>query len=478
MDPDQPAKRLFGNGPPFDEDRPEHWDEPLVQTSETVRSDPRSVDPPKRWVASGAVELEAIQNKVTYDGTPYLDTPDANPSGTVDLPATPAQDNLFFADLNAYDLGMVNRTTENDSVDDLQGYTDKGIIESHRWTPPDDSGSAKHRSVRNVVDRHRNGVSHRLLWQNMKLVWSEGGVTKKRRHRGKAWGRWFGRAGFDIVGMCELYNDKILGSVKRGFDNRYSDTARAYGKDRLQDLGVLVGKQAPDENGVKRRLVEAKSGIFDNAGPGFSSINKEGWQMAVIEVPGLPGDPKFELFLTHLQGVAKGAGADTNEDKKQQAKLDQLEEVKDVISARISTHGDRPKILMGDFNIHSKKRGPQFDGTYPKPGTYFSNFMSHMDDIGMEEAWLTHGGPAPSYESDVCTLQRDGYTCDPFEPPPSMTVDEYYRQDRLDYVFVERPRDEHGMRLDLSRMKMASFRHGSLSDHNGITFELVTSPAG
>lgn len=524
-DSDKPARRLFGNGPPFDDDRPDPYDRSgLSYPMVTVDTDPRSQDPPKSRVVSGPIDVGQLHGKVTYGGVRYLDTVSVGPSipnGTVNYPGDPAGSdrtmylyNLFFADYNAYDLGMVNRTVDRDRSPDndtlADGYTDKGVIESHRWIDPADrvfrtarqpqqqpgssGGPARptpeYRSLRNVVDRHREGVTHRVLWQNVKLplaVPGEWGPTERgyRRARARAWGEHIGHAGADVVGMCELNSDDLLTRVKRGYDAWYPDTDRQWEK---KDLGVLVGKRSDDDASVQRNVVHTEGKQFDNGGPAVAGTSKEGWMRAVVEVPPLPGNPKFEVFVTHLQPVFESAGTvgSANEDAKLAAKISQMRELRDEIAERNDEKPSQPKIVMGDFNIQSASRGSLLqDDSGVRNGQYFSNFMQQMDSVGMQDAWLTHGGPGPA-NSD-CTFQSD-YVCDPFDPTPNRgdanTTDgqrrSYYQGNRLDYVFVEKPKPDHDLHLDVSRVKNVVFddsRFGQLSDHVGVAFDLLTSPA-
>jgi hypothetical protein len=486
MDGEAPARRLRGNGPPFADDRPEPFESAILRYDRvTVDEDERSKNPPKSVVVSGGpVDVETLDGLTTYSGVRYLDAPDPgsdwSPSSARHFSGTAAGSdrdvyryNLLFSAMNAHDLGMVNRTHDNDSLP--AGYTDKGLIESHRWVPAEESGQ-DHRSLRNVVERHQEGARHRVLWQNAKLPLSDGTVDPtdpKLARRASALGDGFGTAGYDVVGLCEVYNDDLLDEMEEAYGRRYPSTDRDYGYPQLHDLGVLIGERHLEESGVRRVLGDGDSAAFEASGPtAGTAVNFEGWQHVPIRVPELPGEPAFELVVTHLQAVIKGAGPDTNEDAKQHAKLEQLEELKERIESLQDRHGERPVVLMGDFNIHSRGRGGQYgDDSGVRGGQYYTNFMDEMGWLGLEEAWLTYGGPNAD-----CEREADGYTCDSFTP----RTEGYYRGDRLDYVFIERPRERHDLHLDVDRMRSVEFHDdefGALSDHHGLGFELLTSPA-
>lgn len=508
LDPDWSIRRrVYGNGPPFDPKRYQAYkpDEAVfVQVTVDVDNPPgpfEAPDPPKTWVVSGSVDAGHLHDKVTYKGIPYLDTvdppgPNAEelrgqfdyPGDRADRTAEPGTMtylyNLFFSDYNACDLGMMNRTPDKGTR--AQGYTDKGIIESHRWVDPADRThrtrrhgapppTPDYRSLRSVLDRHRKGVKHRMLWQNVQLPDSRA-LNENLAAIACAFGGRFGRAGFDIVGMCEIPRSNLMRQLEEGYGLFYPDTQERMA---LSDLGVLIGQRRRGEDSVARKIVHADGNKFERSGPLGTSFGKEGWLRVVIEVPSLPGNPRFELFVTHLQGVfGEIPGTDVDEgfwDKKQQTKMAQLEELIDEIRERNDEKPQHPKIVMGDFNVHSRGRGGFDDRSGVLKGQYYSDLMLGMQEVGMQEVWLTFGGPGPNNKE--CPNKADGYLCDPFTPHSK----NYYRGDRLDYVFIEKPRPEHELQIDISRVKMTGWPNGSssnyLSDHVGIAFEILTSPA-
>ncbi len=504
MDDEKPAELLRGNGPPFAAHRPDLYD-PADLTYSTVAVGPDAdgyPTPPDSLVVSGGpVKLRKLDGLVTYDGVRYLDAPsprtgktgpfkksynytgqraDSNYTGDNRYAGDQAarrevkkamyRYHLLFSHRNAYDLGMVNRTADNDSIP--EGYTDKGIVESHRFS----AGGEDHRSLRNVVDRHRQGVRHRVLWQNAKLPFNAPGETGAEQ-TAKLFGRAFADAGYDVVGLCEVYDDFLLEDMEESYRQRYDSTDRKYGFSTLYDLGVLLGEGHASESRVRRRLGESTSDRFEATGPvGGDSLNIEGYQHVPVHVPELSGTPAFELWVTHFQGAGSGLpGDNSGEDAKQDAKLDQLDELTTLIEAfQSGPNNHRPIVLMGDFNVHSNGSGGQFEGgSGVEQGEYYPLFMHEMRSVGMQNAWLTHGGPNAG-----CAPESDGYTCESFAPE-NRNENAYYRGSWLDYVFVERPRQRHDLHLDVSRMRSVEFRVDgeTLSDHDGIGFELLTSPA-
>lgn len=479
MDPEKPARRLYGNGPPFDPDREEAYDpDDLGFPMVVVTEDGGSADPPKRRSVEGPIDVELLYHKTTYqpeghdEPIQYLDTVSARLVFTDDHDGVwyvssdddssgTFVNNLFWADFDAYDLGMINRTPENEAVP--EGYTDKGLVENHRWVDPEEADSDREewRSIRNVVDRHRDGVRHRLLWQNMELPLD----TKVFRRKAVAenLGSQFGESGFDVVGVCEVPAENLLGELRKGYARSYEDVDSRH----HADLGVVVGGQRGGEDTLTRNVTWKEAKKYDRAGPGGTKASKEGWMRTVIEVASLPGNPKFEVFVTHLQ-AQWGAWID----RAQQTKLSQMRELRDEIAERNDEKPNQPKIVMGDFNIHSQNGG--YDGV--PNAQYFGNFMQQMRSVGMQDVWLTYGGPGPA-NSD-CNLRADN-SCDPFVPKDGESRQNYYRGNRLDYVFVEKPRPEHDVHVDVSRatnVTWTSEEYDHSPDHVGVAFDVVTSP--
>jgi len=123
-----------------------------------------------------------------------------------------------------------------------------------------------------------------------------------------------------------------------------------------------------------------------------------------------------------------------------------------------------------------------------------------MAQEDMQDAWLTHGGPAggtkttPYNDYDPHPSGQGPCRCRDFDPST-------FGGDRLDYVFVEKPKSDHTINVDITRMWRVPFTAGCewtsaridddhfnyggsewagerlFSDHLGIGFELFASPA-
>ncbi|WP_123533820.1 hypothetical protein [Halosimplex salinum] len=498
MDPERPARRLYGNGPPFDSDRRQAYDTdeldfPLKTVANETTGPFESVDPPKSRVVEGDVDIGHLWYKTAFqpsdsdEPVQYLDTVysdvlivgDQEEIRTLD--GEIADDdremyryNAVWADMNAYDLGMINRTPDNGSLP--EGYTDKGIVETHRWVESTDTGDARDdwRSIRNVADRHSEGVRHRVLCQNMYQPSTRGPSGKLKAVR-KEFGKRFSKTGFDIVGMTELPKEGHLDDVRNAYtgEGSYEDVDTRYAG---KDLGVLVGGRGDGESETERDITGKNASRYDETGPFLSGTSKEGWLRATIELPSLPNDPKIDLFVTHLQPVMGG-----RKDKKQSVKITQMRNFADAIERRqaeLRSDDDKephPIVAMGDFNVKSQAGGYSDN---VRNAQYLSNFLQQMHARGMQDVWLTRGGPGGE---SGCNRTGGGVRCDPFQPGAGESYESYYRGNRLDYVFVEKPKPDHSIHVDVSRAQTVVWSGSplgdALSDHTGLAFDIVTSPA-
>jgi endonuclease/exonuclease/phosphatase family metal-dependent hydrolase len=292
-------------------------------------------------------------------------------------------------------------------------------------------------------------------------------------------GNLFADAWFDIVGMCEVSVEKQLDGVENAYADSYADVDTRHGQ---PDLGVMVGGRDPTATETHRNITDEQHSQYENRGPGGTFLRGEGFLRTTIEIPTLPGNPELDILVTHLQGVKSDQG---RKDKKQSVKIQQMRHFADAVGNHVENREHRPTIVMGDFNIHSQGHayGDSDDdyGNTVDDGQYFSNLMQQMRARGLQDVWLSYGGPGKA--STDCNLQDDGYTCDPFTPKNGESYESYYQSNRIDYVFVEKPRPDHDVHIDVSRVRTVAWRdydghsdHPNLADHPGLMFDIVTSP--
>lgn len=424
LDPVHETERIGGNGPPFAATRP-------------------NVDP---------------ETLATYRGTPYVPQAAATAAST------------------AYDLGMVNRSSEGVA----EPLESKGLLEAHRWHTPeqgDAPGAAPGQSMRAVARRHTEGTRHTLVFYNTKLS----AVYQHNAGRAKAIGEVLARMGGDIIGFCEV-QEPFVGdpdNLRAGYEEHYSGDV-ANSRHSTGALYSLVGTDRP-EGTIRTADVTAKK--YDNTthvvpGPGnnWHHSPPRGWQRLDVglEVPGVQ-NAGIEIFVTHLRPY--------NQESDVSERHAQVREMARLVNRRREERPSWPKIVVGDLNVHSNRENYDF-------------LLNTFAGANLQDAWLTHGGPAGhTHDPGQCRLtSRSGVGTEQFAPHVCDDfVTDHYGGSRLDYIFVEQPRPEHAISLDLSRIWRCpmsennspiadvvdgSYFHpdwGGLSDHLAVGCDLLTS---
>jgi len=451
LDPRSRPKWLVGAGTPFDEQR-----RPATADAEALPEDLASHPP---------------------ESTQYL-----------------REDCIDIANETAYDLGMINRFS---TADGARNPKAKGLVQSHRYVDPDDDpyrtkrfggsdgpsaveSAGRAYSMRQLLDRHQRATSHKCLWYNTRLNLKKTPTAGHFREnkRAEALGEVLGEAGYDIVGLSEVSGEgrsnRIEENFKRG-DSRNRPIKEASGPSGGGLVSIVAG-------GDRERLDDVTDYNYSTGG-----LSRKGWQRVDIElsVPGVE-NAGVELFITHLRA---GDKADRRDDRHQQLFRLLLQ----VRGRQMDgVRPEWPKIVMGDINIHSREEN-EYDGTTVND---YDHLLERMAEEDMQDAWLTHGGPSsgtrdePYHEFQPNPAGSGPCHCRDFDQST-------YDGDRLDYVFIEKPKPEHTITIDVPRMWRVPFtdecdwtddriddgyfeygRGGHLfSDHLGIGFELLASPA-
>lgn len=201
VDAEHRPKRLYGNGPPFD---PERSDIPSVRKVAYCWNQGCDIDDVDSWV-----------RYVVYDGT---------------------------ADDNAYDLGMANRLPEGlpSGVD----FTQKGLVESHRWISPADGYRTRRQAQQPGEDGtpepptpgvpfhpQRRGPPRRrphppVCVAEHEAARGDQGVAP-RRDRARIIGRMFGAADYDVVTLGEVDKVEYALDISTEYARRYATAAAA-----------------------------------------------------------------------------------------------------------------------------------------------------------------------------------------------------------------------------------------------------------
>jgi len=478
---------------------------PAGQADAAAADDALSVRAAAEWM-----DHEHTPRRLRGNGPPFADRPDLPPFDKMMYERKPT---IFYPGRFgnvSYDLGMAYRT-DDEKID--QQLTEKGLVESHRW-----SEGEEWRSLRNTLERHREGTRLRILWLNTRLIkWG----TDNRGVRAREIGRLVDRDDYDVVAMCEVFDPKhkdaltdAMGACDWTFDEPYDVVSRLSSR-------LLTMAGCDDAWDIDDRTIDTYDAqVWDNP-------FRHAYQRHTITIDDGDVDRGFELFSTHLQPNQKFLGDDPGDDddadkgftgavnrQGQKRKIEQLEDLVASVEYRQNFRGDLPKIVVGDLNFGS-------DDDY---GTTNISDIDHLirnfRGIDLQDAWMTHGGPAGgTIGNDVvgpdgdCKAGPDGKCpayveegtypggtevpramCYSQEFFPESTDEEVYRQNRLDYVFVEEPKPHHAVSLDISRMWRLPFalscpgvsgspyKEGKederLVDHAGIGFELLVTPSG
>jgi endonuclease/exonuclease/phosphatase family metal-dependent hydrolase len=355
----------------------------------------------------------------------------------------------------------------------LASHPEKGVAQFHRF-----SGAARedgdHRSLRATMERHRSGSTHRFLFLNTYLLDGVFGLAAASEYeqRAREIGTAIADGDYDVVGLCEVFDvderRPLVERLRRGYDA--VDTA-AGPNDWYRMSSGLYTVATGDRSITDRAAVEFEH----NAG--FERLAAKGVLYTEVD---LGGGHAIDLFVTHLHH----GDAETRQGQREQV-------------LRTVEHCSSPEnvtVVAGDFNVDSRMEATDRP-EYPA-------LLDRMADLGLEDVWLTRGGPVGGtyHQQDydaICPLADrpgDGHYCDDYHTPGDPRDTSVRPGYRLDYVFVERPTADHSYDLDLPRVRRRPFWRGEddpdtfwddprsqegphyMSDHLGLETEFRVTP--
>lgn len=360
---------------------------------------------------------------------------------------------------HARDLGMAHRQ-------------DKGILELHRY--PSGGGAA---SVEEVARRHRNGNEFKILFFNAALFRVAGQPTQHRdlEQRKQEIGRMLNDRGYDIAGLCEVwYPDQAEAIVENAGELEEVYRNNDAGLEGNNGLLTLVSKDSP---GPSDNIESANLGVY----PSSSAPTLKGWLHTEINL----GPGNIDFFVTHLnhQWNVPDHAAD------RQAQIGRL--IEDGLD-EVSSPGN-VTVLGGDFNVLGnrveydqmiRKLDEEGDlelqdvwltrgGAVSKTTWFASNkywrgdgFFEHTGPGGeqeaMEEGDTIRGDTEPHWPWD-CENYHENCRCDPYQQTREVEQGDTYetvridKNTRLDYVFVEKPKPQHDLNVDIKRVRRRLF---------------------
>lgn len=365
----------------------------------------------------------------------------------------------------------------------------KGLFEMHRW-PPSADGSAR-RSFRKIAERHQlqPAWTFKFLWFNTWLLRGPIGIGTKPfvEERCKEIAHEIARNDYHVVGLCEVFSKSERDTIRQiiGEGHRF-DWARGPEHTFQQSSGLMT--LGIDKVNIRNH----KGKVFEEEGGGWDSWAEKGILYTELELCPLNSDmrPAIDLFITHLHAEE----ADT--------RSKQVKELVEFI--RANRKQNNLVIVAGDFNISNLDQNE-----YP-------NLLQEMAVLDLYDIWLTRGGFSGGTNLSEDPKDNPDYTlvC-PFDANSAnpSCQDYSYAADadpdsvpgkRLDYVFIEAPKDSHSIIADIPRVRRKPFWRGPsievdgkilsinntkfwttyegdkvpnfMSDHLGIEIDLLVSP--
>lgn len=232
-------------------------------------------------------------------------------------------------------------------------------------------------------------------------------------------------------------------------------------------------------------------------GGGIDKYADKGMLYTELELrpTGSPERPHIDLFTTHLHA------------EEPETRRKQVAELHDFIIA--FRKPANPVIVAGDFNIDNRK-----DSTDPLFNSEYGSLLRTMAELNLYDVWLSRGGFASGTDvSDVHDINEDYTMTCTFDrsvrdapcvdyPQFAPGTDHPVPGKRYDYVFVEEPSRNHGVMIDIPRVRRLPFWRGwdteyeldythmfskfvadtgdwtpnFMSDHLGLELELIVTP--
>jgi hypothetical protein len=308
-------------------------------------------------------------------------------------------------------------------------------------------------------------------------------------------------SGYDIASLCEVYQsasaERIRDAAEDALGSGIIETAEGPGPSltSIQSSGLMTVT-------ARRRIVRTQREAFRVTGVSLlgehsltdgvriDAYAAKGVLLSVIDL----GPGRIDLYSTHMYSGVLITGPDehTHVDHEDMLAV-QTAQIEQIARFIEQTHDERNvALLVGDFNMAA------CDNRYVGSPTPYKVLTETLGNIGvggmtMTDLWANRvlafapeaSGYTWTHDADsaaVCSL--DGPYCDDSAAGPIPAREcrhDLYR--RIDYVFVERPTDDHSFALEFSRPRRRSFpRSGSnvvkpyLSDHLGLDFSLFASP--
>ncbi|NUB89586.1 endonuclease/exonuclease/phosphatase family protein [Haloterrigena sp. SYSU A121-1] len=284
--------------------------------------------------------------------------------------------------------------------------------------------------------------SYRFLWVNAWLADGLEGVAglpftvaakPQYQERASELGRRLGEEGYDVVGLCEVFNDE-----QETVEAEYADGA---------GTGTAIPGPEPDGGEKGAGLLDLVAGVTvtDHATLEYDAEPSDhltyvdahvGKGANYVELDLGPG--KVDLFTTHLVSGSLLPWTDGGDEDIPALRSRQLEELGAFVAERASP--ENVTLVAGDFNI-------------APDGAAADALESFASTAGLYDAWLDHGrGPGGTNDDAIV----DGCAFDPSGAPPAYCPADDAGE-RIDYVFLEEPTAEHELDLRVDALERRVF---------------------
>lgn len=286
---------------------------------------------------------------------------------------------------------------------------------------------------------------------------------------------------YDLAALCEVFEPDRQDDVQK--------QAGASGR----ALAVAKGPQADGDfagSGLmtvafEARLVSSERKEFSYQGDPLRDADawsRKGVLRTLLE---LGQGWRVELYSTHLfngGGILEFDPADPYEATlaglfpkltPEERLAIQLQQVDEVIAYIAQTHkAEHVAMLVGDFNVNAND------------AAQYAELVKRVSSVELVDLWpYWHQQAAPTlkkpkprgdttHPDEVCDPPNGAFCGEPGQPKNS---------ERIDFIFVQRPKPTHPFVLDITRVRRRPFPRGGsasshLSDHLGLDIKLIASP--
>lgn len=301
---------------------------------------------------------------------------------------------------------------------------------------------------------------------------------------------------YDVAALCEVFEPERQDDVQQ-------QATAAGGTPGVAKGAVADGEFA--SSGLMTlafdgRLLSSEHIEFSYQGDRLRDADAWSRKGVVRTLLDLGHERRVELYSTHLfngGGILEFDPADPNEatlaglfpklTDPQRLEI-QLGQVQDAMAYIAATHqADNVALLVGDFNIDGNKPANYSEFIKRLATIEFVDLAGRSGTIEFVDLWpfwAQRGGKAmkqakprgdTTHPDQVCDPPNGDFCGEPLQPKNNET-------ERIDFVFVERPKPAHSFVLDITRPRRRPFSRGNsppwlhLSDHLGLDFRLIASP--